>query len=157
MRTRDCTIPKARTKKEAFQAPTTPGWQILLEAAQAVARVGTTTEEYATLVGNLIIRKVEHIPADKMGEITTAIAAAADKVFPVDWSDVFVEFLHSHLGKVGVSQLIKGSNYVMVDCDCGEPGYHISHHNPDVEMMARAVIGDLIRSGFVGIFPINNH
>ena len=114
MRAKNCTVSKEPTTK--FQAPTTPGWQILLEAAQAVVREGATKRDVALLSCNLIARKDEHIPTNRRMEIVHEILVVATKIFKAYWTPDFVEFLLAQLGEEGVRKSLADSDFELRNC-----------------------------------------
>lgn len=107
------------------KAPSTPGCQILLDAARAVAFDNPSDDALCMLYGNLLIRKEEHIPSKSLMDIVTAVSAAAAKTCTARWSNVITEFLDAQIGKDGVRKLLEGSRYEIQECGCPGIGYHI--------------------------------
>jgi hypothetical protein len=118
-------------EQQAHQAPSTPGWKILVEAANAFASDTATRRHISVLHANLIARKDEHIPRVHIPEVSSAILAATESC-PFQWPDCFAEFFHAQIGKEGLRALLEGSEFMIHDCGCPDSiGYHVVRTNPE--------------------------
>lgn len=109
---------------QIHEEPTTPGWQLLLTAAQAALDNVRDQRIRASFFANLIARRHELIPAGHKTEViqltlSAALAVASDGVRLYGPA---VEFFNAQIGREKFAELL-GSNWTFRDSGDDTPGY----------------------------------
>lgn len=113
-------------EKASFIAPTTPGWELLRSAAEAVMVDEPTPENVTTFLAHLIARKDELIPPEFLAELTPLLVTASCAISDIRIDNFALLFLDAQIGREELTkQLAVTGQWIIEDCDCGHaPGYH---------------------------------
>ena len=121
---------------------TLPGWQLLYNAAEKVARGGSSNDDKVALRMQVFARAGEFIPKEHRDEVFKLICAAAGEVIgtSLHWSDEFADFYLSQVGREGLEQLLIGTPYRTFDCGrCGR--CHVVIASPTEEQFMASAAG----------------
>jgi hypothetical protein len=121
----DAEVSKA---SKPHSVPTTPGWELLRDAALIVVSAGDNVlvVQKTTLIANLIARENEFIPGNHRAEVINLVISAGSELFEEqEWDYEVTAFLHSQLGVKDLEEYLIGLPYVLHPCDYGPTGYEI--------------------------------
>ncbi len=107
----------------AHVAPSTPGWEILINSARALSADSANKRDQLAFFAQCHCRTDELIPEERRDDVAQAVFAAATKHEKFAIDSHVTNFLYTQFGRPVIEQLVEASEgkWKIKECDCGDP------------------------------------
>ena len=104
-------------------APSTPGWEILINSARALSAESATKRDQVSFFAQCHCRANEFIPEERRDDVAKAVFAAATTHEKFAVEPHVTNFLYTQFGRPVIEQLVEASEgkWKIKECDCGDP------------------------------------